>query len=88
MITAASAAAQRLGYSTLKAKQIDVVMGIVSGRDVFAILPTGYGKSLCYSCLPYTYNMLLPDLEPAIVVVVTPLTAILKDQVIIIVILL
>ena len=85
MITTASAAAQRLEYSALKAKHIDVVMGIVSRRDVFAILPTGYGKSLCYSCLPDTYNMLLPDLKPAIVVVVTPLTATLKDQAIIIV---
>ena len=35
MITAASAAAQKLG---LKAKQIDVVMGIVSERDVFTTL--------------------------------------------------
>ena len=44
VITAALAAAQRLGYSTLKVKQMDIVMGIVSGRDVFAILPAGYGK--------------------------------------------
>ena len=82
MVTAASVAAQMLGYSALKPKQIEVVRAIVRGRDVFAILPTGYGKSLCYSCLPYTFDMLLPDREPAIVVVVTPLTAILKDQVI------
>ena len=36
MVTAASAAAQKLiGYSALKTKQMDVVMGILSERDVF-----------------------------------------------------
>ena len=56
MITGASPAAQKLGYSTLKAKQMDVVMGIVSERDVFTTLITRYGNSLCYSRLPYTYD--------------------------------
>ena len=53
VITTASAAAQKLGYSALKVKQMDVVMGIVSERDV---LITRYGKSLCYGRLPYTYD--------------------------------
>ena len=47
MITAASTAAQKLGYSSLIAKQMDVVMGIVSDRDVFTTLITRYGQSLC-----------------------------------------
>ena len=52
---AASAAAQKLiGYSALKAKQMDVVMGIVSERDVFTTVITRYGESLCYGRLPYT----------------------------------
>ena len=38
MVTAASAAAQKLGYSALKVRQMDVVMGIVSERDVFTTL--------------------------------------------------
>ena len=41
---AAQNAALRLGYSGLKDLQMDVVIGIASGRDVFAVLPTGYGK--------------------------------------------
>ena len=45
VVTAASAAAQKLGYSS---KQMDVVIGIVSERDVFTTLITRYGKSLCY----------------------------------------
>ena len=41
LVTAASAAAQKLiGYSALKAKQMDVVMGIVSERDVFTTVIT------------------------------------------------
>ena len=56
MITAASAAAQKLGYSTLKAKQMDVVVGIVSEHDVFTTLITRYGKCLSYGRLLYTYD--------------------------------
>ena len=45
VVTTASAAAQKLiGYSDLKAKQMDVVMGIVSDRDVFTTLITRCGK--------------------------------------------
>jgi superfamily II DNA helicase RecQ len=36
-----------LGYS-LKKEQLDVIVKYVMGRDVFVVLPTGYGKSLCY----------------------------------------
>ena len=54
MVTAASAAAQKLGYSA--AKQMDVMMGIVSECDVFTTLIRRYGKYLCYGCLSYTYD--------------------------------
>ena len=36
---------QWLGYSKLKIAQEDVVSGFVNSRDVFAILPTGFGKT-------------------------------------------
>ena len=42
MLYAATEAIQRLGYSTMKPEQLQVVSGIVSGRDVFAVLPIGY----------------------------------------------
>ena len=49
-------------------------------RDVFGILPTGFGKSLTFQLLP----RLLKDLwrlERACVLIVTPLVSIMKDQV-------
>ena len=49
-----------------------VVEAYVQGRDVFAVLPTGYGKSLCYGCLPIVFNKLTEGREGnhSIVVVV------------------
>ena len=44
--------------------------GIVSGRDVIAVLPTGFGKSLCYVCLPTVFNLVLLFEGPSIVLVI------------------
>ena len=45
------------------------------------IVPTGYGKSACFQSLPFLYDKLNPSGAPSIVVVVTPLTAIMKAQI-------
>ena len=42
----AKSAAKEQGYPELKLQQLDVVETFVKGRDVFAVLPTSYGKSL------------------------------------------
>ena len=76
-VISASAA---LGYASLKDKQKVVITQFVSGRDVFAALPTGYGKSLCYGCLPRVYDD-LRSTSGSIVMVVSPLSALMKDQV-------
>ena len=81
-------AVQQLGYANVKSEQLKVVTGIVEGRDVFAVLPTGYGKSLCYACLPIVFELNDADTVAgengkSIVAVVTPLTAIMEDQVLI-----
>ena len=55
---AARSAARELGYTDLKQEQLRVVEAFVEGRDVFAVLPTGYRKSLCYACLPIVFNKL------------------------------
>ena len=53
---AASAAAKQLGYGALKDLQLEVIKGIATGRDMFALLQTRYGKSLCYGCLPVVFD--------------------------------
>ena len=52
---------------------------VLEPRDVFAILPTGYGKLLCYDCLPLMYDELfMINEELSIVIVLTPLIAIIS----------
>ena len=44
--TACRKAALSIGYPELKAEQLEAMKTFVSGRDVFVVLPTGFGKSL------------------------------------------
>ena len=54
----------------------------MKGKVVFVSTPTGSGKSLCYSCLPLVFDSLRSgDKQEAIVVVVSPLNALMLDQV-------
>ena len=48
--------------------------------DVFGILPTGFGKFLCYASLPIIYDK-IHQKELSIVIIVTLLISIMKDQV-------
>ena len=67
---AANAAASKLGYPALKPEQLQVVVEFLSGKDVFAVLPTGFGKSLCYAVLPLAFDQLRSQEEKSIVVVI------------------
>ena len=78
VLYAATEAIQRLDFSTIKPEQLQVVSGIVSGRDVFAVLPAGFGKSLCYACLLTVFGLVLPVEGTLIVLAVAPLTAIMN----------
>jgi len=51
----------------------------VNGTDVFVALSTGFGKGVCYSCLPVVYDILRSK-KNSIVIVVSQLVAIMKDQ--------
>lgn len=64
---------QIFGFDTFRPLQREIMEEILAGRDAFALLPTGGGKSLCFQ-LP---GLLLPKLT----VVVSPLIALMKDQV-------
>jgi ATP-dependent DNA helicase RecQ len=61
------------GFSSFRPLQEEIIRDALAGRDVFAVLPTGGGKSLCFQ---------LPALvQPGLTVVVSPLIALMKDQV-------
>ena len=61
------------GYDAFRPLQRDIIEASLAGKDVFALLPTGGGKSLCFQ---------LPALvRPGLTVVVSPLIALMKDQV-------
>ncbi|MBR1573258.1 MAG: RecQ family ATP-dependent DNA helicase [Bacteroidales bacterium] len=61
------------GYEAFRPMQEDIVQAALDGRDVLAILPTGGGKSICFQ---------VPALAcEGIAIVVTPLIALMKDQV-------
>jgi len=74
-------AAAKLGYEELRPKQSQALRSFVSGCDVFVCLPTGSGKSLCYCLLPVVFDCLKGRTCESIVVVVSPLIALMKDQV-------
>ena len=67
-----------VGYPELKRQQLEAMIAFMSGKDVFVILPTGFGKSLIYATLPLAYDAAT---DKSVVIVVSPLTAIMKDQI-------
>ena len=75
-----SRAATMLGYESLKPQQIAVIKAFVSGRDVFAALPTGYGKSVCFAILSLVFDSLHSS-TASIVLCVFPLLSLMLDSV-------
>ena len=65
--------ADRFGLSEFRPGQAEVIEALLAGRSALAVFPTGGGKSLCYQ-LP----ALLLD---GVTVVVSPLIALMKDQI-------
>lgn len=64
---------RHFGLSGFRPGQAEVVSTVLSGRNVVVVMPTGAGKSLCYQ-LPAV-------MLPGVTLVVSPLIALMKDQV-------
>ncbi len=64
---------QHWGHAAFRPGQADIIGAVLAGRDVLALLPTGGGKSVCFQ---------VPALlRPGLCVVVSPLIALMRDQV-------
>src|SRR3989454_1961428 len=61
------------GFSSFRPLQEEIIRDALAGKDVFALLPTGGGKSLCFQLPAMT--------RTGLTVVVSPLIALMKDQV-------
>jgi ATP-dependent DNA helicase RecQ len=73
LVDAQSALERYFGFTNFREGQSAVIGSVLDGRDVIVVMPTGGGKSLCYQ---------LPALLfPGTTLVISPLIALMKDQV-------
>ena len=71
--TAKSVLQNTFGYADFRHQQANIISELISGTDVFTLMPTGGGKSLCYQIPAIVLN--------GVGIVVSPLIALMKDQV-------
>ena len=71
------------GHETFRGQQEDVIEHVLAGNHALVIMPTGMGKSLCYQipALTHRQDVSTGDRPAALTLVLSPLIALMKDQV-------
>ena len=73
------------GDIVLKKEQREAIKVVYNGCDAFVWLPTRYGKSICYQCLPFLFDYKLGKVDLPLlnqsVIIVSPLVSLMVDQV-------
>jgi ATP-dependent DNA helicase RecQ len=63
---------QHFGHASFRPGQAEIIANVLRGKNTLAVMPTGFGKSLCYQ--------LASQLLPQTTLVISPLIALMKDQ--------
>lgn len=79
--TALEVLKQVFGYSTFRGQQEAVIEHVLSGNHALVIMPTGMGKSLCFQVPALAHRVADNTEQPGLTLVISPLIALMKDQV-------